>query len=184
MTKNKKQKKLIRERAAKTGVRYTTARRYMGVLVKPASKSGPAMRAALDFPLDHILARYMTDEGVDRQEALVHLSELRRYSYIASQHRGSWPMVPSLDPLWHTFLLFTKDYQRFCEALGVPFIHHQPFGEVVDYDEVHRNYEKFLTVYRSAFGEPRDDIWPESLDNSNCVDCDRQCQGQCVGSDD
>jgi hypothetical protein len=33
-----------------------------------------------------------------------------------------------LDEMWHSFLLFTEDYEYFCKQhLGV-FIHHRPFG--------------------------------------------------------
>ncbi len=31
-----------------------------------------------------------------------------------------------LDEMWHSFLLFTREYQAYCHALGVPYIHHAP----------------------------------------------------------
>ncbi len=64
-------------------------------------------------------------------------------------------MVPALDPLWHTFLLFTKDYQRFCQTLGVPFIHHQPFDDAVDRDKVEHKYQQFAVP-----GGVSRDVWP------------------------
>jgi hypothetical protein len=142
VTKNKKQKKLIRERAARSGTRYTTAMRSLA-----PKKAGhaedragavatldPAMKAAFDFPLAHVLARYMKDHGVSQADAAIRDRELRRYLCLAARNPSAgWPMVPALDSLWHTFLLFTKDYQRFCQALGVPFIHHQPFDDAPHY---------------------------------------------------
>ena len=191
MTKNKKQKKLIRERAARSGTRYTTAMRSLA-----PKKAGhaedrgaamatldPTIKAAFDFPLAHVLARYMKDHGVSQADAEIHDRELRRYLCLAARDPGAgWPMVPALDPLWHTFLVFTKDYQRFCQTLGVPFIHHQPFDDAVDRDRVEHRYQQFLAEYRETFGPPPLEVWPDTL--ANCgSECEQQCQGQCASSD-
>lgn len=190
MTKNKKQKKLVRERAARSGIRYTTAKRSLAPKSSRAEDSNvavatlpPAVKAALNFPLAHVLARYMKDHGVSETDAKIRDRELRRYLCLAARNPSAgWPMVPALDPLWHTFLLFTKDYQRFCQTLGVPFIHHQPFDDIVDRDEVEHRYQQFLAEYRETFGPAPMDVWPDTL--ANCgSECEQQCQGQCASSD-
>ena len=41
--------------------------------------------------------------------------------------KGDSELIPTIeiDRIWHTFLLFTNDYEKFCSTLGV-FIHHRP----------------------------------------------------------
>lgn len=51
-----------------------------------------------------------------------------------AEHRGARRPIPlaidgalrMLDEMWHTFLLFTRDYARFCEAYLGGFLHHVP----------------------------------------------------------
>ncbi len=57
------------------------------------------------------------------------LLELKRYFLLNLLLRGV-PMFSELvDDLWHEMLLFTRDYQAFCEKLGGTFIHHTPFAQ-------------------------------------------------------
>ncbi|MFC3909139.1 hypothetical protein ACFORL_08630 [Legionella dresdenensis] len=54
-----------------------------------------------------------------------------------------------IDNMWHTFLLFTRDYHDFCnEYLNGNFFHHDPITDTNDsrFDE---NYEQELTLYLS-----------------------------------
>jgi hypothetical protein len=142
---------------------------------------------AMNFPLTHVVARYMRDCGVDESDAELHSRELRRYLFVAATHPAErWPMVAAIDPLWHSFLLFTKSYQEFCRALGQPFIHHEPFDDESDRVGASDTYARFLDCYRAAFGEPPASVWPdEMVGRSDCEEfsCEQPCQGNCAGSD-
>lgn len=139
--------------------------------------------AALSFPLSNVLARYQKETGVSDEQACLHEPELKRYLYICARYPHSgWPMVTTIDELWHTFIIFTKEYHAFCQALGAPYIHHQPFvdGERIDRQLLERQYQQFLTIYRHELGESPAEVWSMKLD-SECADgdsCDT-CGGHC-----
>ena len=202
MTNKKKQKRAIRARAEESGISYPTARRAMGInsaqssasAVESVSDSKPdaetirrRKEAAMSFPLHAVIARYRRDHHVSEADAATHERELRRYLCLASLYPGDGlPMVTTIDPLWHTFIVFTKQYHAFSSALNVPYIHHEPFDEDSDRSGLDERYGRLLAHYRLVFGEPPPDIWPPMIDGefgSDCVDCDQQCQGQCAGSD-
>ena len=141
--------------------------------------------AAMSFPMTRIVERYRKEHGVGEQDASLHERELRRYLYVAARYpKERWPMVASIDNLWHTFILFTQEYQRFCGALGVPYIHHDPLPEGANPLLSAKAYHRFLTVYRAEFGEPPNSVWPVALKggDSNCFSCEQPCEGNCASS--
>ena len=55
------------------------------------------------------------------------ISEFRKYlSLIALGHKGVGMNSRDVDEVWHIFILFTKDYARFCDEVFGFFLHHQP----------------------------------------------------------
>ncbi len=82
----------------------------------------------MDYPMDHIRARYCKDQGVSEEDAKVYEQELKKWFVVV----GMYPdkiidmFSEEVDELWHTFLLFTQDYQKFCEECFGRFIHHVP----------------------------------------------------------
>jgi pSer/pThr/pTyr-binding forkhead associated (FHA) protein len=39
------------------------------------------------------------------------------------------PELMNIDSMWHTFLLFTEDYQYFCSTYLKTFVHHDPIAQ-------------------------------------------------------
>lgn len=56
------------------------------------------------------------------------ISALRDYFHISNQADGKMVAMPSeiVDVAWHEFLLFTRDYQFFCQKGIGRFLHHTP----------------------------------------------------------
>ena len=52
----------------------------------------------------------------------------RDYFYICNQAKGKMVAMPSeiVDVFWHEFLLFTREYQQFCQKGIGRFLHHTP----------------------------------------------------------
>jgi len=82
----------------------------------------------MNYPMSHVLARYKKDFKVSDEFARIHERELKRYFIMC----GSYPnesldmWSPEVDNLWHTFILYTKDYKKFCEETFGYFLHHCP----------------------------------------------------------
>ena len=143
----------------------------------------PSVEAALVFPMQHVITRYQKREGVSLEAATLHEREIKRYLFLCAKYPNErWPMVKAIDELWHTFIIFTKDYQAFCTKLGVLFIHHQPFAGTENRIELREAYQRFLNCYRTEFGEPPPTVWPASINGadglSECSDGD-SCQSSC-----
>ena len=123
-----------------------------------------AMTAALNFPLTHVAARYQQLYDLPHAELLRHERELKRYLVLRSRVRGATLPTPRvLDQLWQVFLLYTRDYARFCDTLG-GFIHHVP-SDAAPTREQHaenlRRYRELRAFYEETFREtPPADVWP------------------------
>jgi hypothetical protein len=133
---------------------------------------------AATFPLANIVSRYCDDTNTTMPVALRRATELKRYLSISAQHPGHrFPMVQSLDPLWHTFIIFTREYHEFCNLLGAGYLHHAPHVGDVDVCAMRQDYRRFLDIYKRTFGPPPGDIWPEEI-HGECGGGD--CQSNCA----
>jgi len=123
-----------------------------------------AMEAVKDFPFGTIIGRYRCDHNIDEVVAERYLRELKRFLMLAATSDRAYPMFGSddgIDGVWHTFLLFTRQYADYCERLG-QFVHHQPTVEGADPDPSYwDDYQDFLDRYVGVFDEAAPvDLWP------------------------
>ena len=59
------------------------------------------------------------------------------------------PEMEAIDDMWHTFLLFTEDYQKFCQYyLDGNFFHHVPLSDT-EQKISKRKYQMELSRYLS-----------------------------------
>ena len=134
---------------------------------------------AMSFDMDHIIARYVEDEEVPTTVAEEHERELKRFLALCALNEGpeKYGMRGPVDHLWHTFIMFTKEYHQFCDAVGGRFIHHSPEKKSDAVSEISvAHYEKFLSDYKATFGEVAPvHIWPTVVDGkiegSDCDGC-------------
>ncbi len=70
-----------------------------------------------------------------------------RYYFILRLQHGDNIAMPSkvVDALWHDFILFTKDYQVFCEKAFGGFLHHMPYTSMTSPADAHSS---LLNVWR------------------------------------
>jgi len=66
-----------------------------------------------------------------------------------------------VDELWHAFILFTPQYQRFCEDTMGFFVHHQPRTSTTPVPIC--AISNFVRMYREKYGEV-DPFWFELLE--------------------
>lgn len=98
----------------------------------PVTKQKPFdMQRVIDYPIPKVLARYQKDYKVTAMEAKEHEKELKRYFIMGHQYPEECFEMYSdeVDNLWHTFLLYTKEYQKFCFENFGHFIHHNPIDK-------------------------------------------------------
>ena len=94
---------------------------------------GIDIQKVMNYQMPHIITRYRKDYNVSEDTAKVHEVELKRYFILAVDKTDDEDplgmMSTQVDNLWHTFLLFTKDYQAFCHDMFGKFIHHIPLTD-------------------------------------------------------
>ncbi len=98
---------ILRKERQKRRIKYIENYRFSPVLMK-------RVQAQHD---------YLTPDNMKKVE-----QGLRDYFIICNQARGKMVAMPSeiVDVAWHEFLLFTREYQRFCQKALGRFLHHTP----------------------------------------------------------
>lgn len=138
----------------------------------------------LTFRSPEISMRIAQKVGVSIEEAEKLFVETLKYLYVCRQARKvRVPVSPSLalDDGWHNFVLFTKEYARFCEGYVGEFIHHVPDMGKPDPNR----YVISRQVAESLLGSLNPEIWPEASSANCCqsIPSCSECQAPC-GSDD
>jgi hypothetical protein len=104
---------------------------------------------------EKLILRYMMDYDSSRELAEQCFIELKRFLVVCAVKSGYKVTSQPIDSMWHTFLLFTKQYKEFCEEYLGRFINHEPFEEARP--EVY--YETKSFAY-SFFGDINEEFWP------------------------
>jgi hypothetical protein len=125
-------------------------------------KSSNIATQAMGFPMRQILRRYCKDYDVPLKVALEHERELKRYLMMAALNPdANYGMAGQVDNLWHTFILFTKEYAEFCNMVAGRFIHHVPSTDDAKKSDCAKGYNRFLVDYKVIFREsPPKHVWP------------------------
>jgi len=78
--------------------------------------------------------------------------EFKRYmALVGLGYRRLAMLNPEVDEVWHTFILFTREYAEFCQAAFGTFIHHVPRTSRSAIPEA--SGPSFLDAYAEVFGE-------------------------------
>jgi hypothetical protein len=91
----------------------------------------------LRYENDEVVHRYAVDHGVTKDDAEEIFLETKRWLWLCATEMAAKPgqkvdRIPLLsearvlDLMWHTFLLFTRDYMEFCHTHFGFYLHHQP----------------------------------------------------------
>jgi hypothetical protein len=133
-----------------------------------------ALTRALAFPKEEILRRYAKDHRLPLAVAQEHETEFCKYFALCAVHpEQGYGMKGPVDGYWHTFLLFTRNYQAFCNAVASHFVHHVPIS---DEDKVAgqsiKHYTAFLQAYEQAFAAAAPiETWPRPHSHDVATDC-------------
>ena len=120
-----------------------------------ATASPACLDDVLAYRHPGVIRRYRQEHDATQQEAEEVFRETLKWLYLCDQAAAGGPdgfactITPELekvDWMWHTFLLFTRDYADFCHRYFGAFIHHVPSE---DEDEVVVEEEETL---RSRLG--------------------------------
>lgn len=120
----------------------------------------------LSYQNDRVLARYSIDHGVSLEQARKSFEALKEFMIICAVKPGPKVTSDPIDSMWHTFLLFTKDYKFFCEEYLGRFIDHEPFE--VPAPSTYLDTRSFAQQY---FGKLDELLWPTAAKTSCSSGC-------------
>ena len=78
---------------------------------------------------DAVVRRIAREHRVSRGVASRWFEDAIRFLDMCHASPGALSPSRTVDKAWHEFLLFTRDYQQFCEERYGRFIHHQPYDD-------------------------------------------------------
>jgi hypothetical protein len=82
-----------------------------------------------------IIARYQEEYKASPEEAAEIFQEWLKYMYLCKLHIvknitsfqcAIYADIKKIDDMWHTFILFTREYDLFCQKYIGHFVHHAP----------------------------------------------------------
>lgn len=133
----------------------------------------------LQYQNPNILQRYAADFPHNQLSGPQALQELVKFFWLAEKHRREHraepankalhfqctihPEMQEIDDMWHTFLLFTRDYSSFCRSYFGRFIHHVPNVEEkpVPKAQFKREFARFASYVYDHLGEETLIAWFE-----------------------
>ena len=124
------------------------------------------------FVKEKLLAKKLIDENhIDEA-----ISEFKRFIALLIIDEGGVVMYSSeVDEVWHTFILFTREYAHFCEEVYGTFIHHNPYTSRT-VQPLH-TFASFSERYKKVFGE-LSKLWKPLAGNGSSkgiCQCDDVC---------
>ena len=88
-----------------------------------------SLEEVLAYANDEVVLRFHDNYDVTISEARDIFTEMKKFLWLSGTHLGEKRIFTHeplfiIDEMWHTFILFTKDYHAFCMQYFGFFIHH------------------------------------------------------------
>ena len=116
----------------------------------------------------NVIDRYLQEYGGSVADAERCFHTLKQFLATCTAAGGDGVASKPVDNMWHTFILFTRDYEEFCEAYLGKFIHHVP-------SKNRRTLAspKTRSLAEQLFGPVYEDLWPiEAMGDCESSSCD------------
>lgn len=99
-----------------------------------AAPRGHNLEKLLEYKNLDVIDAFCASLDIAEEEAMIIFDDLLKYFWLCETSSESCVKaidapVAIIDEMWHTFILFTKDYTRFCKCYFGHFIHHMPTTE-------------------------------------------------------
>ncbi|HAT1994831.1 TPA: hypothetical protein ACT9MM_001425 [Legionella pneumophila] len=139
----------------------------------------PVLKHLLSYRNKNVLERYTMDYPNNCLTSEEAFQELMKFFWLSLKHKAEKLCAPTnteldficgihsemkeIDDMWHTFLLFTKDYAAFCKNYLDIFFHHSPTTNEqkleVNKQDFANDFSKFLSFTYDYLGEETVQKW-------------------------
>ncbi|MGQ0840775.1 glycine-rich domain-containing protein [Actinokineospora sp.] len=130
-------------------------------------------RTLIDETLfDRLVCRIVEDDGLGVEMATRVLEQSLVFLKACADNPGL-ALSPSkaVDVGWHTFVLHTFDYARFCDSVAGRFIHHNPIRT----DDIRTGaaLKRTMSALRATGFRVDEELW--RVDSADCNQCHAGC---------
>jgi hypothetical protein len=153
------------------------------ILTKTGSASLAEVLSYRNVDVVHRIARKL-QMSLPLAEAL--FRDTLRFLYLAGATDAKH-LAPTkkIDAGWHAFLMFTRDYQRFCQNYFARFVHHEP-RRLTDAPPTFNHLAATFDVARKVFGPTLSENWTQQVRAADCetFSCTSRCSPDTGGGGD
>lgn len=155
---------------------------------QPSMSAADMLKAARSFDMSAIIARYCKENNESHERAERIADETRHFLVLCALDKSKGYAIRNpIDEMWHTFIIFTKDYFHFCRSLGKAYLHHAPTEEGSKKLRAKARFDSYLELlsdYEKTFGyEAPKDIWPQPgpvpMSGASCSSAPSDCGPDC-----
>lgn len=140
-------------------------------------KKLPDLNFLLLYKPEKVFQRYQKDFPMNKLSSEIAFRELLKYLWLSQKHQQDKQEQPNnkelefifsihsemkeIDDMWHTFILFTREYIDFSEKYFSNFIHHIPHTgkEVFTPDDYKLQLTRYLSYIYDHLGEETVRLW-------------------------
>lgn len=109
-----------------------------------------------------LVRRLVNEQGWSLNDAREAIDEYRKFCFLAVVAPHCVTPSHAVDLVWHTHLLYTRDYwEIFCPNVLGQLLHHGPANGAEDDNHFSNQYGFTLDLYQEHFGELNEKWWPE-----------------------
>lgn len=137
----------------------------------------PTLSSLLNYKNEKVIKNFIRNYNVSKNTADELFNDMLKYLWICKKHSLEQKTAPDqdlhfqfvmheemrdIDNMWHTFILYTKEYTQFCLDYFGEYMHHAPdVGESIRQtkEEFSSELEKYLSYVYDHLGEKTVRSW-------------------------
>lgn len=137
---------------------------------------------ALGYENNDIIEKFSNEYEIEVEIAKEYFIEVKKFLYLCANTTDRLAPSAEIDKIWHTFILFTKDYRQYCMHFLGKFIDHVPEVKKETTEPKENCILNTVNNYERIFGTLNNDIWQVPFKNeveddcSSCSNCNSNCQ--------
>lgn len=123
----------------------------------------PLIDKIMSWNLSRVRDYLISNEYLKPEDVDARIIEYRRFLCLHLLTRKPMPISEKVDEVWHTHILFTRDYVQMGEEIFGGYFHHNPTVNSGERKELSNEYEvNTATAYEVMFGKPSKKYWPQN----------------------
>lgn len=124
---------------------------------------------------NNVIEKFRKDHDYTHHSAEILFKELKKYLLICANENRAYPPSKSIDKIWHTFILFTLDYTKFCNSSFGRYIHHSPITGDIASDIKPEPFSNTIAALKRLSADYNEHFWEHLAPGDGDEDDDNGC---------